>query len=258
MSEQNSLLTFAKKLADTSRSIILDSLKNPIVFDTKSDLSPVTVIDQKVEKSLRDLITESYPEHGILGEEYESEKLDADYVWVIDPIDGTKAFVTGLPVYGTLISLTYKGVPFIGIIDHPFTSERWVGIDGQVTTYNDKPVSTRQCSKLADAIVSIGNPESLSSGETANFTKLCQQTKWRVYGGSCYVYARLSSGQIDISVDSGLDPFDYCALDVVIRNAGGILTDWEGKRLSIHSGHRVVASGDKELHQEVIKVLAGA
>lgn len=256
--ELDKLIAFAQQLAQTSRQIILDSLKNPITFDTKSDLSPVTVIDQRVEYALRQLITQHYPEHGILGEEYASEKLDADYVWVIDPIDGTKAFITGMPIYGTLISLTYHGVPFIGIIDHPVTDERWLGVDGQTSTYNGKPIQTRDCHQLSDAIVSIGNPESLSQGEREAFTQLRQMTKWGIYGGNCYVYGRLAMGQVDISVDSGLDPFDYCALDVVVRNAGGMMSDWEGERLTIHSGHRVVACGDKALHQQVIKLLAAA
>lgn len=251
------MFEFAHRLADTSRAIILESLKNPMTFVTKSDLSPVTQIDQNVESAVRKLINERYPDHGILGEEYTSEKLDSDYVWVIDPIDGTKAFITGMPVYGTLISLAHKSFPVLGIIDHPFTDERWAGMDGRQSTYNGKPIQSRQCAGLAEAIVSIGNPESLSESERAAFLNLRKATKWGIYGGNCYAYGRLAMGSIDISVDSGLDPFDYCALDAVIRNAGGAISDWEGKRLTIHSGHRCVASGDAELHKDVIKILSG-
>lgn len=254
--DKNQLLTFANKLANTSRQIILEALANPINFETKSDLSPVTVIDQKVEQALRDLIHQRYPEHGILGEEYASEKLDADFVWVIDPIDGTKAFITGMPIYGTLISLTYKGSPFLGIIDHPVTDERWQAIDGTTTTYNGKPITVRTCANLSDAIVSIGNPESLNEKEKQAFKQLRLMTKWGIYGGNCYIYGRLAMGQADISVDSGLDPFDYCALSVVVRNAGGIMTDWEGRPLTIHSGHRVVACGDQQIHKQVIALFA--
>lgn len=256
--ERQQLCEFAIQLANISRQIILDSLKNPMTFETKSDLSPVTVIDQKVEAALRKQIQQHYPEHGILGEEYSSEKLDSDYVWVIDPIDGTKAFITGMPIYGTLISLAYKGYPILGIIDHPYTDERWVGMDGQQSTYNGKPIQVRNCDSLADAIVSIGNPESLSDGERQAFLDLRQVTKWGIYGGNCYVYGRLAMGSVDISVDSGLDPFDYCALDAVIRNAGGVMSDWEGNRLTIRSGHRCVACGDSELHRDVIKILSNA
>lgn len=252
------LLAFANQLADTSRNIILNALANPIEFETKSDSSPVTIIDQNVEQALRELIHANYPEHGILGEEYASENLDADYVWVIDPIDGTKAFITGMPIYGTLISLTYQGAPFLGIIDHPITNERWQAIDGETTTYNSKPITVRQGLNLSDAIVSIGNPDSLSAGEFNAFKQLRNATKWGIYGGNCYIYGRLSMGQADISLDSGLDPFDYCALSVVVRNAGGIMTDWEGKPLTIYSGHRVIACGDKTIHAEAIKILANA
>lgn len=256
--DKSQLLTFANKLADTSRQIILNALAQPIEFETKSDLSPVTVIDQQVEHALREIINTYYPEHGILGEEYASENLDADYVWVIDPIDGTKAFITGMPIYGTLISLTYKGCPFLGIIDHPVTDERWQAIDGVATTYNGKSISVRCCPNLSDAIVSIGNPESLSDGESSAFKQLRSNTKWGIYGGNCYIYGRLSMGQADISLDSGLDPFDYCAVSVVVKNAGGIMTDWEGKALTIHSGHRVIACGDKQIHAQAVKILANA
>lgn len=260
MSEQylQQMFTFANQLADVSRQIILESLSNPMKFVTKSDLSPVTQIDQNVESALRKLINENYPDHGILGEEYSSEKLDSDYVWVIDPIDGTKAFITGMPVYGTLIALSYKSYPVLGIIDHPFTDERWAGQDGRQSTYNGMPIQSRECVKLAEAIVSIGNPESLSDGERSAFLNLRKATKWGIYGGNCYAYGRLAMGSIDVSIDSGLDPFDYCALDAVIRNAGGAISDWEGQRLTIHSGHRCVASGDPALHKEVIKILSGA
>jgi inositol-phosphate phosphatase/L-galactose 1-phosphate phosphatase/histidinol-phosphatase len=260
MSEQNlqQMYDFANQLADTSRKIILDSLNDPMAFITKSDQSPVTQIDQDVEAALRRLINERYPDHGILGEEYSSENLDSDYVWVIDPIDGTKAFITGMPVYGTLISLAYKTYPILGVIDHPYTDERWIGIDGRRSTYNGQPIQSRSCPELADAIVSIGNPESLSEGERAAFLNLRKATKWGIYGGNCYAYGRLAMGSIDISLDSGLDPFDYCALDPVIRNAGGAISDWEGQRLTIHSGHRCIACGDAELHRRAVEILTGA
>lgn len=248
-------MAFAQTLADTSRAIVHKSLQSPLAFETKSDLSPVTIIDQQIEQALRARITATYPEHGILGEEYASEKLDAEYVWVIDPIDGTKAFITGMPVFGTLISLTHKGFPVLGIIDHPMTDERWTGLEGHASLYNGQPISCRVCPELADAIVSIGNPESLSQGEAASFAALRKVTKWGIYGGNCYVYGRLAMGRVDISLDSGLDPFDYCALDVVVRGAGGYMSDWEGKRLSIHSGHRVIATGDATLHKQVVSLL---
>ena len=248
-------LDVANKLADTARGIVLDSLSNPSGFETKNDRSPVTEIDRKVENALREMLHDRYPNHGILGEEYASEKIDAEYVWVIDPIDGTKAFITGMPIYGTLVSVAKDGVPFLGIIEHPFTRERWVGLDGQQTTYNGTPVQTRPCPRLEDAIVSIGSPDSLSKGEAASFTELKGKSKWSIYGGNCYVYGRLAMGSVDISLDSGLDPFDFCALDVLVRGAGGMMSDWEGKRLTIHSGRRVIAAGDPTMHKQAVAIL---
>ena len=246
---------YAGYLADASRDVINGYLATAAIFETKGDSSPVTEVDRKVEKTLRALIAAKYPEHGILGEEFEADRLDAEYVWVIDPIDGTKAFITGMPVYGTLIALTYHGVPVVGVIDQPATNERWAGMEGQPSTYNGQPIHCRSCPALTEAIVSNGNPESLRQGEARAFAELCRQTKWRIYGGNCYVFGRLAMGRVDISVDSGLDPFDYCALDVVVRGAGGCMTDWEGNRLTIHSGHRVVAAGDSEIHKQAVAIL---
>ena len=248
-------LDFAHKLADTARGLVLESLSSPTGFETKGDRSPVTEVDRKVESALREMVQDRFPAHGILGEEYAAAKLDAEYVWVIDPIDGTKAFITGMPIYGTLISVARDGVPFLGIIEHPFTRERWVGLDGQQTTHNGIPVRTRPCPRLEDAIISLGSPESLSKEEAASFTALRSKSNWGIYGGNCYVYGRLAMGSVDISLDSGLDPFDFCALDVVVRGAGGVMSDWEGNGLTIRSGHRVIAAGDPALHRQAIAIL---
>ncbi len=251
----SALLAFANRMADSSRAVINEHLDFAASFDTKNDSSPVTVVDRKVEETLRAMITEAYPEHGILGEEFAANKLDAEFVWVIDPIDGTKAFITGMPIYGTLIALARNGVPILGIIDQPATNERWAGVEGEPSTYNGQVISTRACASLSDAIVANGNPESLNPGETAAFTELKKQTKWRLYGGNCYIYGRLAMGRADVSVDCGLDPFDYCALDVVVRGAGGCMSDWEGERLTIRSGHRVIASGDPAIHRQAVEIL---
>lgn len=248
-------MDFACKLADASRAVIKESLSSAGAFETKSDSSPVTVVDRKVEQTLRAMIAAEYPDHGILGEEYESDRLNSEYVWVIDPIDGTKAFITGMPIYGTLISLTRDGVPVLGVIDQPATNERWAGMEGRRSTHNGRPVSCRACTSLSEAIISIGNPESLNPGEASAFAELRKQSKWGIYGGNCYVYGRLAMGAVDISLDSGLDVFDYCALDAVVRGAGGCMTDWEGERLTIRSGHRVIAAGDPEIHRRAVEIL---
>jgi histidinol phosphatase-like enzyme (inositol monophosphatase family) len=263
--ETEKFMELALELADESRRIIRAALEKPQVFENKDDQSPVTQVDKLVEDSLRNIIAERYPSHGFLGEETLASQLDSEYVWVIDPIDGTKAFITGLPVFGTLIALARHGRPFLGVMEFPATFDRWVGLDGQVSSHNGQPCRTRESKPFVKAnqnnqnnlknIMAISNPEALNLDEKIAFSKLRAEMQWAVYGGSSYLYGRLAQGRLDIIVDAGLDPFDYCALEVVIRGAGGVMTDWEGKPLTIRSGTRVVASGDLKLHQLAIDIL---
>lgn len=253
------LAAFAGSLADTGRATIRDALGQARSFVTKGDASPVTAIDKEVEKRLRARIRQAYPEHGILGEEFESVGLDSEWVWVIDPIDGTKAFITGIPTFGTLIALARNGVPVLGVIDNPVTGERWLGADGVPTSLNGKTVRTRTCGELAEALVGNGNPESFDDVDTAAFRRLRRQVRWSVYGGGCHAYGRVADGALDISVDGGLDAFDYCALVPIVRNAGGAMSDWRGGELTIGSGRRsVVASATPALHETVLGILASA
>ncbi|MBZ9870329.1 inositol monophosphatase family protein [Mesorhizobium sp. BR1-1-9] len=253
------LAVFADSLADVSRATVREALGQARSFVTKGDASPVTAIDREVEQRLRARIEVEYPDHGILGEEFESVRLDAEWVWVIDPIDGTKAFITGIPTFGTLIALARNGVPVLGVIDNPVTSERWLGADGMPTSLNGKPVRSRTCQDLGEALVGNGNPESFDDKDTAAYKRLRRQVRWSVYGGGCHAYGRVADGALDINVDGGLDAFDYCALIPIVRNAGGVMTDWQGGELTIRSGRRsVVACATPELHRTVLGILANA
>lgn len=252
-------LAFAHCLADASGAILRESLHSRRGFETKDDDSPVTVVDKHVEQTLRTLIRHRYPEHGILGEEFDAQNLDAEYVWVLDPIDGTKAFITGIPIYGTLISLARRGTPIVGVIDHPITSDRWAGARGSASTFNGQRIQSRQCNSLADALLSCSNPEPFGPIEREALETLRSSTKWCVYGSSCYAYGCIASGTIDIGIDCGRHrEVDYCALVPVIEGAGGVITDWEGQPLTIYSGNRLVASGNPRRHEEVLRILAGA
>lgn len=248
-------ITFANQLADASGAIIREAMAAPPAFTPKADNSPVTEIDKKVERELRRLIEATYPSHGILGEEYGGQALDNDYVWVIDPIDGTKPFIAGVPVFGTLIALTFRGSPILGVIDHPVTRERWVGADGIPTTLNGVPVRTRPCPDLAGAIISTSNPDLYGADGRPAFERLRAAAHWCLYGASCYAYGRLASGAIDVSIDEGFSPHDYCALVPVIRGAGGVVTDWNGDALTIRSGRRVLAAGSAELHAKALQLV---
>ena len=142
------LVALAHRLADAARPIAARYFRTPVTVDDKSDRSPVTVADREAETAMRDLLTRHVPEHGVFGKEHGAVRTDADYVWVLDPIDGTKAFITGLPIFGTLIALLHRGVPVLGIIDQPILKERWLGAAGQVSTFNDRPISVRHCPTL--------------------------------------------------------------------------------------------------------------
>ena len=253
-------LRFAERIADETGRMLREQRQTgrgtASVFDTKADLSPVTELDRRIEARMRELIKAAFPHHGILGEEFAPDAIDAEFVWVIDPIDGTKQFVAGIPVYGTLISLAHAGQPVIGVIDHPITGERWAGAAGRPSTLNGQPIATRACDRLADALMSCSNPETIGPAQRMGFERVRAATRWRIYGASCYAYASLASGQIDLSIDSGGHrEVDYCALVPVIEGAGGAISDWEGRPLTIHSGSSLIAAGDPRRHADALRLL---
>lgn len=250
------LAHFANDIADLARLIIRNAAwaqRRPVA---KSDSSPVTETDRAVEQRLRERIADRFPGHGVLGEEFGAEGLDREFVWVIDPIDGTKAFVGGLDVYGTLISLTRAGTPVLGLIDNPTTGERWLGVSGQATTLNGTPIRAASTNVLADAFMANGNPDAFNQHERSRFESLRRSTRWCVYGGSCIAYGRVAGGSVDISLDGGLDAYDYCALVPVITGAGGCITDWQGRPLTLSSGNLCVATANEALHRQVLQKLA--
>ena len=249
---------FANRLADAARACLdefADVAPEPIA---KGDGSPVTAVDRAVEDRLRELILEAYPDHGIVGEERGATAADNEFVWVIDPIDGTLPFLAGFPVYGALIALVRGDVPVLGIIDMPETDERWVGCRGLPSTRNGKPVRTRACDDLSVALMSTSNPDFYGAADRPALERMKAATRWTVYGGSCMAYARLASGRIDVGIDVGLDPTDYLALVPVIAGAGGVVTDWDANPLTLRSGDRLIAAGDSRMHSKGLTVLAGS
>ncbi|MCP2158444.1 histidinol-phosphatase [Agrobacterium sp. 10MFCol1.1] len=246
---------FANEAADVAREIVRTAAAGQRRPVAKSDSSPVTETDRAVERIIRERIADRFPAHGVLGEEFGAEGLDEEFVWVIDPIDGTKAFIGGLAVYGTLISLTRGGTPILGLIDNPVTGDRWLGQVGQNTTLNGKAVRTASTAVLADAFMANGNPEPFQSNEKGSVDRLRQSTRWCVYGGSCMAYGRVADGSIDISIDGGLDPYDYCALVPIVTGAGGCITDWQGRPLTLLSGNLCLASANEVIHRQALEKL---
>jgi len=248
-------LALAKRLADTSGAIIRRHFRRRIVVDEKADRTPVTIADRAAEAAMRRLIAARFPDHGVLGEEYGRRNTEADYVWVLDPIDGTKSFISGVPLFGTLIALTYCGKPVLGVIDQPILRERWIGATGRRTTLNGKPIKTRPCRRLAAATLYATAPDMFPRREAAAFARLKRRVKLARFGADCYAYALLASGFIDLVVEADLKPYDFCALAPVIEGAGGAISDWKGKKLDLRSDGRVVAAGSKALARQALTIL---
>ncbi|HMK68849.1 MAG TPA: histidinol-phosphatase, partial [Stellaceae bacterium] len=228
-----------------------------IAVDDKADLSPVTVADREAEAALRAAIERAYPADGILGEEYGALRLDARRVWVIDPIDGTKSFISGVPLFGTLIALVEDGEPVLGVIDQPISRERWIGARGHATTFCGAPVRTRACPMLGAATLYSTSPDMFQGSESESFGRLKSAVKLARFGADCYAYGLLAAGFIDVVVEASLKPYDYLAMVPVIEGAGGRIVDWEGRRLGLASGGRILACGDPTLLSSARALLAG-
>ena len=253
--EYQEFLTFAEKLADTSRQMLNALVNKKPTISIKSDASYVTTADKDIEKKLREMITAAYPDHGILGEEFENHNIDAKFVWVLDPIDGTAPFIAGIPVYGTLIGLAKNRKPFIGVIDHPATSDRWTGVAGLFAKHNGQPAKIRSCASLSTAYVTCSNPDFLTVDEHERFSRLRDKAQYVQYGASCFAYGILASGRSDIAIDSGLEAFDVYASAAIIEGAGGVVCDWEGNDISLEMKGSVLAIGDKTRRDELINLL---
>ena len=253
----DAFVTFAERLADAAGSVIRPYFRSKIAIDQKVDETPVTIADREAEEVMRALIGETYPDHGIEGEEFGADRTDAPYVWHLDPIDGTKSFITGRPLFGTLVSLAHHGKPIVGVIDHCMLNERWTGSAGRPSSWNGEPIRARSCPCLADAILYVTSPKMFKQpGEHTAFSRVEDKVALPLYGGDCYAYGQLAMGFADIIVEADLDTHDYLALIPVIEGAGGIITDWEGRALTPDSDGRVVAAGDPAVHTEALELLA--
>lgn len=242
---------FAQRLADIASDVIRPLFGTMLTVDTKEDESPVTKADRNAELAMREAIMNRYPDHGIWGEEFGRHNADAKYCWVLDPVDGTRAFIANRPTFGTLIALTRLGVPVLGIINQPIKYERWVG-HAAGTTLNGSRCNTRNCAALADAVLSTTSADLFDEGEKPLFEAVRIQAKETVYGMDCYAYAQLATGTIDLVVEAGLKPHDFCALRCVVEGAGGVITDWQGKPLTLASDGRVIAAGNKRVHEQAL------
>ncbi len=250
-------IPFAEQLANASGEVVRRYFRQRYELELKPDATPVTQADKESERAMRAMIRNTFPDHGVMGEEFGDQNVDAEYVWIIDPIDGTKSFIIGRPIFGTLIALTHKGKPVLGIIDQPILGERWVGVNGHQTYFNNRDAQVRACPYLQDAVMCTTSPHLFSREETKVYNDVRKQVHDTIYGGDCYNYGLLASGTVDVVIEASLKPHDYCAFVPIIENAGGVVTDWQGNPLTLSSSDgRVLACGDKKLHQKILKILA--
>lgn len=240
-------LALAHRLAEAAGGAIRPYFRSEFGLEAKADASPVTLADRAAETAIRAILEAERPREGIVGEEYGSTRERAARVWVIDPIDGTRSFVAGRPIFGTLIALLEDGVPVLGVIDQPITGERWIGAKGQPTLFNGKPCRTRACAGLSDAIMATTSPAAFPARDLAAFETLIPRVRDTVWGGDCYNYGLVALGQIDLVIESGLKLHDFAALVPVVEGAGGIMRDWRGNRLTAESDGRVIAAGHEGL-----------
>ena len=249
-------LALANALADLAGAAIRPFFRAPYEIEDKSDASPVTEADRAAELAMRRMIEAERPRDGIIGEEFGAERSEAPRQWVLDPIDGTRSFIAGRPIFGTLIALMQDGWPILGVIDQPISGERWIGAMGMPTTLNGKAVRTRRCRALDQAILATTGPQYFPGHTAEHFSILGGQCRDTIWGGDCYNYALLAGGHVDIVVEAGLKLHDIAALVPVVEGAGGQMCDWAGEPLTDASDGKVIALGDPARLEDVIEALS--
>ena len=256
--EVNRLVAAAGAAADVAGAVLRPFFRAGLDAELKGDASPVTIADRDAEQAMRAVLAEHFPDHGILGEEFGLDRPAARLRWVIDPIDGTRAFITGRPVFGTLIGLLDGDTPILGLIDQPVTGERWLGVAGRRTIFRGPfggRIGTRACPALDRAELSCTSPE-MFGADLPRWARLSAAARRTSFGGDCYAYGLLALGQIDVIAEADLKVWDWVALAPVIEGAGGRITDWSGGKLSAHGDGRVLAVGDPALLEQAIALLA--
>jgi len=255
-------IALANALADAAGVAIRPYFRAPFAVETKEDRSPVTAADRAAEQAMRALLAAEVPRDGIVGEEFGTTAGETGRQWVLDPIDGTRAFIAGRPLFGTLIALVVDGWPAIGIIDQPILRERWIGAIGRPTLFNGVPAHTRACSSLAGASLATTSPHLFDPHQAEHYMALIETVadgnlrQGPIYGGDCYNYGTLASGHIDIVIEAGLQLYDFAALVPVVEGAGGHMCDWSGDPLTADSKGEVIAIGDPARTEDILEALA--
>lgn len=245
----------AVEIVERTSSIPMNYFRAPLDLEAKADDSPVTIADRKTEAFIREELTAAFPDDGIFGEEFGVENLDAEAVWIIDPIDGTRSFITGNPLFGMLLGRYVNKAPQIGIVRMPALGETYVGAAARGATRNGISIACRNTTRLSEAMVYINEAEKLNAGDPARFSRLCSVGHTRRMAYDCYPHALVASAQIDAVVDCGLEPYDYLPLVALVEAAGGVMCDWKGNALGLESDGRVITAATPALRDELIAVL---
>ena len=252
-------VVLAHRLADAARDAIRPHFRVAVAAERKGDATPVTIADREAEQAMRRILTAEVPQDGVHGEEFGVTEGRSGRQWVLDPIDGTCAFLAGRATFGTLIALVVDGFPVLGVIDQPILGERWLGVAGQPTMLNGKPAGTRPCRLLSEATIATTGPQYFTQSEGDRFMALAGKTdhKRMIMGGDCYNYALLATGFVDVVCESGLKLHDFAALVPVVEGAGGTMCDWNGDPLHAASDGHVLAIGDPARLEDVVGALGG-
>ncbi|MBX3593545.1 histidinol-phosphatase [Sphingomonas sp.] len=249
-------IDLALRLADAAGVAIRPYFRAEHGLEVKADASPVTLADTEAEAAMRRLIVAERPMDSIIGEEGAAREGSSGRTWVLDPIDGTRSFIAGRPIFGTLIALLEGGWPVLGIIDQPIIGERWLGVTGRATLFNDRPARARSCRDLSTALLATTSPALFGDDQLHAFEHVDAKVMSTVLGGDCYNYGLVASGHLDLVIEAGLKLHDFAALVPVVEGAGGVMCDWNGDPLHAGSSGEVVAAGDPARVEEIIDLLA--
>lgn len=250
----------AHRLADAAGDAIRPHFRAGVDIENKADESPVTIADREAERVMRALIEDAFPDHAIRGEEFPNKETGSDFVWYLDPIDGTKSFICGVPLFGTLIGLIHRGQPILGVIDQPISGERWIGTPDGAALLNDAPMRTAACADMSRARIFTTGIEYYDTEKAAAYRRLASSCGVRRFSTDCYAFGLVACGSIDIAIEADVNEYDVAGVVTVVENAGGIVTDWQGAPLQF-AGQRLIpgilACGDRAIHTRALELLNG-
>ena len=260
MTEAGRYLALAERLADAAGEVIRPYFRAELNIESKADETPVTIADREAEQAMRAIIEAECPGHGIRGEEFSNREGAGEWCWILDPIDGTKLFITGIPLFGTLIALAHNGKPVIGVVDQPISRERWTGGMDGTARFNGGGIKTNGRDSLASAKLFTTSLYEYSPEQARTFERLAGATALTRQGTDCYAFAMLAMGFVDIVTETNLHEWDLAAHVPIIENAGGVITDWQGRPLRFDGQitiETVIAAANPALHAQALAVLQG-